>query len=157
MIARLLPLLLTGCIEIERPTETSTSTSEYTGWERYQFGSKPGALSCDLYWTVRGAPASIPCPECIFAFDLDFSLDTTQSSDDGSCFLEQESFALTYVLVSEQGSYSVGTWSYGEISVLAPADFDDATGKFWYATGNIGYTYGSYYYTQYTSGYGLIE
>ena len=61
------------------------------------------------------------------------------------------------MIVEELGEYSVGTWSNGEIYVFAPADFDDSTGKFSYSTGNIGYTYGAYYYTQYTSGYGLIQ
>ena len=157
MHARLIPLLLTGCLEIERPTDTSTSSSAYTGWERYQFGNKPGALSCDLYWAVSGSSKVVACPECIYAFDLDFILDTDQSTDDGSCFLEQERTALTYVIVEELGEYSVGTWSNGEIYVFAPADLDDSTGKFSYSTGNIGYTYGAYYYTQYTSGYGLIQ
>jgi hypothetical protein len=157
MYARLIPLILTGCIEIERPTESSTPTSAYSGWERYQFGSKPGATNCDLYWTVSGTPATVVCPDCIFAFDLDFSLDSTRSTDDGTCFQEQANYALTYVLIGGSGEYSVGTWSDGEVSVFAPATLEDATGKFWYATGNIGYTYGSYYYTQYTSGYGLIQ
>lgn len=157
MTARLLPLLLSGCIEIDRSPDISTSASEYAGWERYQFGSKPGTLSCDLYWTVSGTPATVLCPACVFAFDLDFSLDAAQSTNDGSCFQEQEAFSLTYVLVQESGEYSLGTWSDGKISVFSPAEFDDDAGKFWYGTGNIGYTYGSYYDTQYTSGYGLIQ
>ena len=157
MHARLIPILLTGCIELERPTDTGTSSSAYSGWERYQFGNKPGALSCDLYWTVSGSSAIVPCPECVFAFDLDFVLEPEQSTDDGSCFLKQENHSLTYVIIEELGEYSVGTWSNGELYIFAPAELDEATGTFSYASGNIGYAYGSYYYTQYTSGYGLIQ
>jgi hypothetical protein len=152
-----LMVLLIGCIELDRTTDSGAAASDYTGWERYQLGSGPGALNCDLLWTVTGSPSLISCTECVFAFDLSFIRDEAQSSDDGTCYMAQETFAETYVLIEEGGEYSVGTWSGGDISVFAGADFDDATGKFWYSTGNTGYAYSAYYYTQYTSGYGLIQ
>ena len=158
MSARLcLFLTFTGCVELDRPADSGTAASDYTGWERYQLGSSPGELNCDLYWTVSGSPALISCPECVFAFDLSFSMDDSQSSNDGICFQAQDSFSETYVLIEEAGEYSVGTWSNGTISVFASAEFDDLTGQFWYGIGNTGYVYGSYYYTQYTSGYGLLQ
>ena len=154
MSIRLLPLLLLGCIE--RPADSGTLTaSDYTGWQRYQLGSGPDALNCDLQWNVTGTPAQILCPECVFAFDLSFAIDDS-SSNDGTC-QDPDTFSQTYVLIDESGQYSVGTWSSGKISVFAEAEFDDLTGQFSYTTGNSGFAYSAYYYTQYTSGYGLIQ
>ena len=156
-MSRLPLVLLIGCIELERPDDSGTTGDGYTGWERYQFGENPGALNCDLYWNVQGAATQISCPECVFAYDLSFTMDDSRSTDDGNCFQAQEQFTRTYVLVQEAGEYSVGTYSAGSVTVFAPAEFDASSGKFWYSTGNTGYSYGAYYYTQYTSGYGLIQ
>ncbi|MFT5685796.1 MAG: hypothetical protein ACI8RZ_006750, partial [Myxococcota bacterium] len=122
MPLRLLPLLLTGCIELDRPLDSGAAFSDYTGWERYLFGSGPGELNCDLYWTATGSPSLVACPECVFTFDLLFVQDSAQSKHDGTCHMAQESFSETYVLIEEAGEYSVGTWNSGVVSVFASAD-----------------------------------
>ncbi len=156
-MSRLLIPLLSACIV--RPSDTATSPQTYTGWERLEFGYDASSTNCDLLWDAAGTEATILCPECLFAFDLTFQKNEAQSSNDGTCYDAVDSFTATYVLVRSEDNigYQVGYWSDDEVSVFGDADYDSITGRFTYTSGNASYTYGAYYYTQYITGYGLIQ
>ncbi len=137
---------------------SAATYSDYLGWETldYGYGYGYGFRNCSLYWDAVGTPAT-PCPDCLWAFDVAMSYDTSASYDDGACSSLTTDTTYSYAYSDDYYGYSVlmmeysGTW-YAWIE----ASFDGST--FEYASGYLDYpydyggTYPGYYYTYYWAG-----
>lgn len=137
----------------------------YVGRERFDFGSampEEGATNCHLEWDLSGValdPISDSCDDCVFIFEMTYTIDSTATSDDGTC----EYYGLVdnktgyYGYSSSFGDYGQAWvfsyygvyywWGYAEL-------LDD---QFSYQYGYIDYPYGAGYYTYYQYGVGVVE
>ena len=97
-VAILASLLATSCIieedyeewRAERCARGEYDMCRYDGFEVYQFyeGRTQGELNCDLHWSLSGTswPSDqAPCPDCLFAFQIDAVYAPNMSEDDGTC------------------------------------------------------------------------
>jgi hypothetical protein len=152
----MLPLLALLSCGIIDPLDTTGDAEyqSYTGSERFIMERSAGSTDCALYWSAEGSPATIACPTCTFAFDIDFTLDPTQSTDDGSCLAMQRDFSATYVLIGDE----IGIWDGGTINLFGAAQLDPAAGRFTYASDSSPYTsYAGYYDTWQTTGTATVQ
>ena len=129
----------------------------------YSGGGLSGARNCELYWdTTSTSPVtslSASCDNCEFMFEVDYSYDSSASSDDGTC----AGYGLTgdktgtYGYSSSFDSYGTSWvyeyygsyiwWGYGSLS----------SDTFTYTYGYEDYPYSGTYYTYYQYGQATMK
>lgn len=76
---------------------------KFEGWQGIQLYlysgggvRKPSVFVCEMYWDSLGVGSSNVCPDCDYAFDVDFTYDTVNSSyTDASCASYAGDYSLT--------------------------------------------------------------
>lgn len=145
-----------GCGIIEPPDSgLSGDLASYDGTEQLVISSSPDDTSCSLYWSASGSPAALGCATCAFTFDIDFTFNDALSTQDGTCSGRAVDRSETYVLVSDDGGYQIGTWDGSSYALFASASFDPDSGGLTYSTQGDTAAYG--YYTQRISGTATVQ
>lgn len=140
-----------------------SGSDSYLGWETYElgFGAGAGFRSCSLYWAAVGAPIT-SCDGCAFAFEVELTLDSSVSTDDGSCAELSGDASYAYGYVHDYCGYGPHLMvQYGsQFYALAPASFDGTTFSYERGVRDYPYDYGGlypgYYVTDFTQGWALV-
>ena len=143
----------------------------WTGEETFLYGfeTKKDVFECDMHWDTRGVLSSVPCPDCDYAFDIDFTYDSASSVASSACSGFAGDIQLTLGFDSDyyygtSGPFSVMLYYsayYAEWSYFNYANFDETSGllkNYGYYL-NYPYTYKGkkYYLTNIWYGYAYLE
>ncbi|MBK9646252.1 MAG: hypothetical protein IPO67_14055 [Deltaproteobacteria bacterium] len=119
-----------------------------------------------MIWNLIGAPSTLECPDCLFAFDVTLYYDAANStgSDNAGCVAEDLAFSYGYIedyygypALSVGYDYAGSTYWYA----FAYAEFDASndTLKYRSTRSYVDYAYSgyytdyvTYYYTRYYTG-----
>ena len=152
-------------------TGTGGEIETWTGEEGflYAFTTKKDTFECDMHWDTVGVLSSVACPDCDYAFDVDFYYDESKSVASSRCSGLAGDLTLTFGFDSDYyydsyGPFSVMLYysaSYAEWGYFNYANFDASTGlllNYSYFK-NYPYTYKGkkYYYTNYWYGYAYLK
>jgi hypothetical protein len=117
---------------------------------------------CHVGYDASGVPSVIPCPDCEFAFDVDFVYNTSVSEDPyGYCASDGYERSWGLILdyeIPDYGAYDVIAYYFSGYGwyPLSVAEWDGSLLQY-HAFTMYNYEYGAYYYTGMISGEALIE
>ena len=131
--------------------------------------SNPGVVPCELYWTTSSTTALTDCTDCLFAFTIDFTFDSTNSvidSTSSDCLSYAADYSYDYGYVEDYDGAGTGailsrntgttTWeewfSEGDLYGGTPATIVLTGDQFTYTIGYEDYTYQGYYFTNAITG-----
>ena len=153
-------------------------TAGFDGTESYFYTavgqSSPGVVPCELYWTTSSTTALTDCTDCLFAFTIDFTFDSTNSVIDNSssdCISYAADYTYDYGYVEDYDgagngailSRSTGTttwaewFSEGALYGGTAATIDLTGDQFTYTVGYEDYVYQGYYFTSAVIGTATVQ
>ena len=154
--------------------------SSFVGTESYQVTetgqSAAGVVPCDITWDLTTNTVLSPCTDCMFAFQLDFTYDASNSTVDPNgtdCPSYAVDFGYDYGLVEDYdgaGNSAImtkqtgsNTWQLwftnGDLVVNngTPAVVDFSNGQFNYSIGYQDYAYQGSYFTNWAEGSATVQ
>jgi hypothetical protein len=138
--------------EADAPSDDYTSF-EGEEWFQYNLGDA-GDLNCQARWELSGTPISpmdSSCENCVFMFDVSYTLDESSSFDDGTCGLDDKMYGI-YGYSSSFDGYD-GSWVFGYYGTYYWWGYGEFDGvQFTYNYGSIDAPSGDVYYTYYQYG-----
>ena len=142
-----------GCGGDTGDTGDTGGSVRFEGWQGtqlyyYSGGGvrNPNVFVCEMYWSSLGVGSSNVCPDCDYAFDVDFTYDTVNSSySDADCEAYVGDFSLT--LAYDADYYYP---DYGPVPSLFYYNASDASWEFysvgWFdTTSYVIYNYWGYF------------
>ena len=133
-------------------------------WFRFQYStdSDPSTRDCDLWWYGTVDEPEHKCPECEYNFLWNMTLDETESYDPYDLCGANVEWGLD--LGYDDDYYGTGVpviWYYvptgGYWLAVFNAELDETTGYLFFYGGSYEEDRGSYYYTRWWEGAGIIE
>lgn len=150
--------------------------ADWEGEERFEYdflSAEPGERNCTLHWEVAGTALTEPlCEGCLFGFQVDQTLDTERTENDGMCdffdaidgepLVGDHDYAYAYHPDYDDGGEAILILlEGGEWYEWAGAALDIETGEMNYAFGDLDqsrdFAGGTVYYTYYFYGQALLE
>ena len=150
----------------------------YDGTETYQltedWQSNPDVFPCELFWTSSSSTGLTDCTDCLFAFTVDFTLDTANSVIDANgqdCSTYAVDYSFDYGYIEDYDgagngaivSRSPGTTTWeewftnGQVFYGTTASITLVGDQFSYSVGFENYTYQGYYATNLITGSATVQ